>query len=198
MVLSSVPLSELGAGVEALQLDGFMLKPVRQAGLREMLRALERVPQQGEAPGKDALAGPQAAALRRLRILVAEDNPVNQRVAVAMLERLGQRVEVAGNGQEAVEAVKRFAYDLVLMDVQMPELDGYEATRLIRALPERAGRLPIIAMTANALKGDAQKCLAAGMDDYLAKPVSTDALTAMLLKWAGQETRTPGGHASIE
>lgn len=196
IMLSSVPLSELGAGVEALQLDGFMLKPVRQAALREMLRALERAPQEAEAPG-GAPAVPQVATLRRLRLLVVEDNPVNQRVAVAMLERLGHRVEVAGNGHEAVEAVERFAYDLVLMDVQMPELDGYEATRRIRALPQRAARLPIIAMTANALKGDAEKCLAAGMDDYLAKPVSSDALTAMLRKWAGrQQTATAGGGTS--
>ncbi len=191
IVLSSVPLSDVQTQVDALGLDAFMLKPVRQAALSNLLRSLNGSP----AGSRPESAGPVAAAssasgARRMRILVAEDNPVNQIVAVAMLERLGHHVDLAGNGIEAVEAVRKLPYDLVLMDVQMPEMDGYEATRAIRALEGAFAGIPVIAMTANALKGDSEKCLQAGMDDYLAKPVSTDALAAMLRKWSSA-TRAP-------
>ena len=118
----------------------------------------------------------------RGRVLVAEDNVVNQKVASRMLERLGYRVDVVANAKEAVEAVSRVPYDAVLMDCQMPVLDGYAATGEIR---ERHGdrRLPIIAMTANAMQGDRERCLEAGMDDYLAKPVQREVLEAKLRRW---------------
>ena len=104
-----------------------------------------------------------------LRILLAEDNHVNQRVALRMLDRMGYRAEVAANGKEVLEALDRQPFDVILMDVQMPEMDGLEATRRVR---ERGGEQPIIlAMTANALQGDREECLAVGMDDYLAKPL---------------------------
>jgi CheY-like chemotaxis protein len=111
-----------------------------------------------------------------LRILVAEDNVVNQKVALRMLERLGYRADVVSNGLEAVEAVKRGFYDVVLMDVEMPEMDGPEATRQLRAeMP--ANLLPrIIATTAKALSGDREKLIAEGMDDYLSKPIRLDEL----------------------
>src|SRR6185436_16109752 len=106
--------------------------------------------------------------------LVVEDNPVNQEVAVAMLEDLGYGVLIAGNGREALHEIERERPELVLMDCQMPEMDGFEATRLIRAAEARAGdatpRLPIIALTANAMQSDRTKCLECGMDDYLSKP----------------------------
>jgi CheY-like chemotaxis protein/HPt (histidine-containing phosphotransfer) domain-containing protein len=108
---------------------------------------------------------------RRLRILVAEDNSVNQRVAVGLVERLGHVADVAADGREAIEAVRNLPYNLVFMDIQMPEMDGYEATKAIRAMALPTSRIPIVAMTANALQGDMEKCLAAGMDGYLAKPV---------------------------
>ncbi|MFV9504741.1 MAG: ATP-binding protein [Oscillochloridaceae bacterium umkhey_bin13] len=125
-------------------------------------------------------AGVSTAGLVPLRILLAEDNRVNQQVALRMLERLGYQADLAANGLEALQVLRRQAYDVVLMDVQMPELDGVEATRMIRAeLP--ANRQPrIIAMTASAMVGDREACLAAGMDDYLSKPVQREALSEAL------------------
>lgn len=129
----------------------------------------------------------------RGRVLIAEDNPVNQLVSERMLQRLGFEVVLAGNGRIALEAVEAEDFDIVLMDCQMPELDGFEATASIRALGER-GQLPIVALTANAMEGDRTRCLNAGMNDYLRKPIEADLLIAALvahglrpnpLRWAG-------------
>lgn len=125
---------------------------------------------------------------RRFRVLVAEDTAVNQIVAKRMLEKLDCRVDVVANGQEALKMIEKFEYHLVFMDCQMPVLDGYGATRMLRE--KEAGRERhqiVIAMTAHAMQGDREKCMNAGMDDYIAKPVSRDALRAMLKKWAVQE-----------
>ena len=136
-----------------------------------------------EAPAAPARAGPRRRRRTRqpaanLRLLIAEDNPVNQRVASRMLQRLGYKADVVENGRLAVEAVERAAYDVIFMDVQMPELDGLEATRRIKARP---GPSPwIIALTAHALEEDRQQCLAAGMNDFLSKPVQLTELTAAL------------------
>ncbi|MEK6802688.1 MAG: response regulator [Nitrospirota bacterium] len=117
------------------------------------------------------------------RLLLAEDNPVNQKVACKMLEKLGYRVDVAGNGQEAVAAHERSRYPLIFMDCQMPEVDGFEATALIRKMEGRSAHTPIVAMTANAMQGDRERCLAAGMDDYIAKPVRPKDLQTVLDTW---------------
>ena len=115
-----------------------------------------------------------------LRILLAEDNQVNQKVALRMLERLGCSADVAANGLEVLEALERVRYDVILMDVQMPEMDGLEATRQIGARYEASERPWIIAMTANAMAGDRERCLDAGMDDYLSKPVRMEELGVAL------------------
>ncbi len=126
---------------------------------------------------------PEAAA--RVRALIVEDNPATQVVAAAMLRRLGIRADKAATGREAVEAVERVPYDVILMDCQMPEMDGYEAARRIRTLEQRDGRVrvPMIAMTANVLKGERDRCLGAGMDDFLPKPVRVPELSAALERW---------------
>ena len=123
-----------------------------------------------------------------IRVLIAEDNPTNQLVAVGILSKLGLRADVVANGREAVAALRNKPYDLVLMDVQMPEMDGLEATRAIRAVGSGGldPNIPIIAMTAHAMQGDRELCLDAGMDDYIAKPVSPAALSALLEKWLAE------------
>jgi len=118
----------------------------------------------------------------RLNILLAEDNPFNQKVAVGLLSRLGHTVEIAGNGLLAVEKFSSGDFDIVLMDVQMPEMDGYEATRKIRATSRLAGQ-KVIAMTANAMAEDRERCLASGMDDFISKPIDPDQIVLVLAKW---------------
>jgi CheY-like chemotaxis protein len=134
-----------------------------------------------KAAGKTPL-DPQMAQARPLRILLAEDNLVNQKLALRLLSQMGYTVDVVVNGALAVEAVERRAYDVVLMDVQMPEMDGLEASRRITARAPPGDRPRIIAMTANAMQGDREQCLAAGMDDYLTKPIRVDQLVDALLK----------------
>jgi CheY-like chemotaxis protein len=134
-------------------------------------------------------------------VLVAEDNVVNQRIAVRMLEKLGCRVDAVANGYEAVEALQRMTYDGIFMDCHMPEMDGYQATAAIRAHEAvYGGHVPIIAMTANAMQGDREHCLEAGMDDYVSKPVRSEVLAAVVQKWflssvaeSEQKTRCPLG-----
>jgi signal transduction histidine kinase/ActR/RegA family two-component response regulator len=126
---------------------------------------------------------PAPPGSRGTRVLVAEDNPVNQRVAVRMLERLGLQADVAKDGRAALRRLAAQPYALVLMDCQMPELDGFEATARIRAGERPDQHLPIVAMTASAMRGDRERCLAAGMDDYIAKPVRIEDLEAMLARW---------------
>jgi CheY-like chemotaxis protein len=126
-----------------------------------------------------------SAAQREIRILLAEDNPVNQQVALCMLETLGYRIDVVETGHHALRALNATPYDLVLMDCQMPDMDGFETTRQWRAQEQATGggRLPIIAITANAMEGDREACLASGMDDFLSKPFTRQALTALLQRW---------------
>jgi CheY-like chemotaxis protein len=146
-----------------------------ESRLGEGSRFYFRVRLLAAAPPERAL---EAASLpsRRLRILLAEDNRINQRIATRMLEELGHQVECVANGHQAVSHAKAFAYDLIFMDIQMPELDGYSATRAIRELPSPVAQTPIVALTAHAMTGDRENCLAAGMDDYVSKPVSLEAL----------------------
>ncbi|APB34528.1 sensory box histidine kinase/response regulator [Gloeomargarita lithophora Alchichica-D10] len=172
-----------------------LVKPVKASRLLDtIMNALEgmvtAVPT-GTLPPTPATIAPTST----LRVLLAEDNPVNQKVALKQLESLGFSADVAANGQEALEMILRFAYDLVLMDCQMPVLDGFDATRRLHTLHQE-GRLNqrpvVVALTANAMKEDRDKCLAAGMDDYLSKPVHKEDLRQMLHHWQ-EVLRTNGG-----
>ncbi|HXG18176.1 MAG TPA: PAS domain S-box protein [Methylomirabilota bacterium] len=166
-----------------LGVAGCLLKPLKPAELqRALLQALghTRATQPQPAP-----LPPAPLPQRPLRILLAEDNTVNQKLAVRLLQKWGHTVSVADNGHEALRRVEDEAFDVVLMDVQMPQLDGLAATAAIRAREQRTGTyLPIIAMTAHAMKGDRERCLAAGMDDYVSKPLKTGELQAALARVA--------------
>jgi signal transduction histidine kinase/CheY-like chemotaxis protein len=166
-----------------------LTKPIKASALFDVLTSIlvpDRVAKHARI--EHSLNGEMAAEVP-LRILLAEDNPVNQRVGVLVLNRLGYRPDVAANGREAFDAVRRQPYDVVFMDVQMPELDGLDATRLIRSDPGIARQPRIIAMTAETMVGDREKCLRAGMDDYIMKPVRFQDLEAALMRCAEQRPR---------
>jgi CheY-like chemotaxis protein len=178
-------LSSLGVRERATpDVAAFLVKPVKPSNLHDavmtVLAGQAAVPMRAPSgPGIDHDLG----ARHPLRILLAEDNPVNQKLALRLLERMGYQADLVTDGLAAVSAVTAAvdrAYDVVLMDVQMPELDGLEATRRIRAWGPAAAGPHIVAMTANALEGDRETCLAAGMDDYVSKPIRPDALAAAL------------------
>jgi CheY-like chemotaxis protein len=158
-----------------------LVKPVKPSALHDAIATVlagqaTAVPMRPTGAGIDHDLG----ARHPLRILLAEDNAVNQKLALRLLERMGYRADVAENGLAAISAVEGSTYDVILMDVQMPELDGLEATRRIRR--RWPGDRPrIVAMTANAMDGDREACLAAGMDDYIAKPIAPEALQASLM-----------------
>jgi CheY-like chemotaxis protein len=141
-----------------------------------------------EAPAK-ARIDPGQAQRHPLRILLAEDNVVNQKLALRLLQQMGYRADLASNGLEAVESVQRQPYDVILMDVQMPEMDGLEASRQITARWKSGERPRIVAMTANAMQGDREMCLAAGMDDYLTKPIRVERLVEALNDVTAREDR---------
>ncbi len=175
-----------GHGQAALQAGfaGYLVKPIRQSPLYDCLVTVMGMSTTPTPP--TLITCHNAAEVQtqaRTRVLVAEDNIVNQKVAVRMLEKLGCRVDVVANGCEALKVLAQCPYDLVLMDCQMPEMDGYAATAAIRARERQTGQhLPIIAMTANAMQGDREDCLQAGMDDYVSKPVQPAQLLTMLQK----------------
>jgi PAS domain S-box-containing protein len=159
-------------------ISGHLGKPVKPSELKNNILnilGLAPKPLEPEVPGQEPAAVPTRHAYR---ILIAEDNLVNQRVAIYMLEKQGHQVTGVMNGEEALAAIERENFELILMDVQMPKMDGFQATRLIRAKEAETGlHLPIIAMTAHAMKGDREKCLAVGMDDYIAKPLNVKQLS---------------------
>jgi two-component system sensor histidine kinase/response regulator len=168
---------------QELGVAAYLLKPIRQSELREAIaRVLGAREQDGAIPlitrfSVQDVRDPSVF----LKVLLAEDNAVNQRLAVRLLEKRGHHVTVAGNGREALQALEKESFDLVFMDVQMPELDGFEATAAIRER-EKGSALhqPIVALTAHAMKGDREKCLAGGMDGYLTKPIRPQELDEIL------------------
>jgi signal transduction histidine kinase/CheY-like chemotaxis protein len=183
MLSSSGKQGDAEAGRRA-GLSAYLSKPVRESQLFDCLaRVMGRLP---EGPPSDLVTRHslrEEKARRGPHLLVAEDNPVNQLVAVRMLEKLGYRADVVADGAEAIDALRRIPYAAVLMDCQMPEVDGFEATREIRRQQSSSIRTPIIAMTAAAMQGDRQRCLEADMDDYISKPVRPEELAVVLARW---------------
>ncbi|MBI3786547.1 MAG: response regulator [Deltaproteobacteria bacterium] len=204
--LPLVMLTSLGQrewnGIGTQEFAACLTKPIKQSQLYNLVAAVfgeEAVPAQtteGRASEFDRNLGRR----QPLRILVAEDNTINQQLALSLLKRMGYRADIASNGTEAIAAVRRQPYEVVLMDIEMPEMDGLTATRAIRSLSEVV-QPRIVAMTANALQGDREQCLAAGMDDYVSKPIRVLDLQAALIRAAEQQSaatattkadRTPG------
>jgi two-component system sensor histidine kinase/response regulator len=177
-----------GKRFQDIGFDAYLTKPVKQSQLYDCLAAVTGL--QKEAPADQAKAIVTRHSLaddkkRKVRILLVEDNIINTKVALHILERFGYNADAVTNGKQAVKVLETASYDLVFMDCQMPEMDGYEATGKIRNPESKVldHKVPIIAMTAHAMKGDRDKCLEAGMDDYLSKPLNTQALSDILEKW---------------
>jgi CheY-like chemotaxis protein/HPt (histidine-containing phosphotransfer) domain-containing protein len=176
-----------------------LAKPIKPAQLQEALRRVlsGAGPAAPMAPAASAKLDASLASRLPLRILLCDDNVINQKVAVRLLQQMGYRADVAANGLEALAALDRQPYDLVFMDVMMPEMGGLEATRLVRERQNQKAEFPnykspiiVVAMTASAMQGDREKCLAAGMDDYIAKPVRPEDVRAMVERWAEAAART--------
>ena len=200
LLCSSSGVGSLKDELVGVEVDGFLHKPLRHTTLLTRLAEMFGGAIEDSSTLASAPVEPATPA-RRLRILVAEDNQVNQQVATGLITKLGHRVDIAANGREAVEAICNLPYDLILMDVQMPEMDGFEATAAIRRLNGGRADVPIIAMTANAMEGDPQKCLAAGMDDYIAKPVDRRKLANAIGYWSARRSGgaelAPAGAADV-
>jgi PAS domain S-box-containing protein len=194
LMLTSSSQREDAARFRALGLDHYVLKPIRLGEVRDVLVQALGLPapaQQTEQPRSPA----PSADGRSLNILLAEDNAVNQMVMTRLLHKRGHRVVVANTGKAALESLQREDFDLVLMDVQMPELDGFQATAEIRRMSGAKARIPIIALTAHAMSGDRERCLAAGMDGYLTKPIDPKGLDATLRTYGGS-TSADGDRAA--
>jgi len=202
IILTSLGEQPDAAELEAAGIEAYLVKPIKQSRLFDCLVKVMGKPHLEEGRGKEPPSAssqidespPSLRPVRKVRVLLAEDNIINQKVALKQLSKLGFTADAVANGLEVLQELERIPYDIVLMDCQMPEMDGYEATRLIRQREGEASqrqihpsRLHIIAMTANAMQGDRERCLEAGMDDYVSKPVRTDELQAALARW----TSTP-------
>ncbi len=195
--------SRLGDSVQlkTMGFDGFLMKPTRHSEVPKILsvvweakRNKKNIPLVTRHTIQHSTVDKDTQILfKDANILLVEDNPVNQMVATEMLELLGCSVTPAGNGLEALDMTHQRSFDLIFMDCQMPEMDGFEATKRVRIREKKlaAPRSPIVAFTANAMKGDEEKCLAAGMDDYITKPISEKALENVLLKWLADKLLTP-------
>ena len=190
MMLSSAGHRGDAKRCQDLGITAYLLKPIRQSELRKAIaRVLGAREQPGAIPLVTKFSLQDAREPTVLRVLLAEDNTVNQRLAVRMLEKRGHRVTVAGNGREALDALEKDAFDLVFMDVQMPEMDGLVATSVIREREKGTGRHQIvIAVTAHAMKGDRERCMANGMDNYLSKPIGPKELDEILEKYLALRT----------
>jgi CheY-like chemotaxis protein len=190
ILLTSLGRREVGA--DDLTFAAYLTKPLKPSALFDALAAIfVRHIAAPKAETAKVVMDPELSKKNPLRILLAEDNAVNQKLASRLLEQMGYRADVASNGLEAVESVERQIYDVILMDVQMPEMDGLDATRAIRKL-HAITQPRIVAMTANAMQGDREMCLAAGMDDYISKPIRVNELVDALRKAKKEERKRAG------
>ncbi len=188
MMLSSAGQRGDSVRCRDLGIASYLTKPIRQGELLDAILVAVGTPLQPELKASLVSRRTSRESPCSLHILLAEDNAVNQLLVVRLLEKWGHKVAIASNGRKALQALDRESYDLVLMDVQMPEMNGWEATRAIREMERETGKhIPIIAMTAHAMKGDDEKCFASGMDDYLAKPIRTAELIAILDRIASRK-----------
>jgi two-component system, sensor histidine kinase and response regulator len=186
MMLTSAGHRGDAARCKDLGIAAYLLKPIRRLELREAIARVLGGTEQGISVPVIARDLPQRAgeAAETLRVLVAQDNVVNQRLIARLLEKWGHQVAMVANGREALSALDRERYDLVLMDIQMPEMDSMEATRIIRDKEKLGGvHQAVIALTAHAMKGDQERCLAAGMDGYLTKPIRPHELDEVLVNY---------------
>ena len=186
IILTSMGQGGEMARMEALGCSGYLLKPVKQSLLQDALNSvIYTKPKEDEKPQFITDTSINEARHQGLHLLLAEDNPINQKLAIVLLQKAGFMVDTVDNGLKAVEKIHEGSYTLILMDVQMPEMDGFEATQRIRDWEsERGEHTPIIAMTAHALKGDRERCIEAGMDDYVTKPLDLKVLMEVLDKWS--------------
>jgi len=197
VILTSMGKRGDAARMEAIGCAGYLVKPIKPSQLIEALVAvLGQSQHQVRDERPQLITRHTISEQKNLRILLVEDNPINRKLAVALLSRAGYPVETVENGRQAVDALKAHRYGLVLMDVQMPEMDGFEATQVVRAQEGSRDHTPIIAMTAHALKGDRERCLAAGMDDYLSKPLQRPELFKAIERWT--HFPRPADDAQIE
>jgi CheY-like chemotaxis protein len=191
--VSVVLMTSLGAidraAAQASGLDGWLTKPVRQSVLFDaVMRAFAKDTAAGAAPAEAAAAGARLPG----RILVVEDVSINRIIATHQLRKIGYESDAVANGLEALRALKAKPYDLILMDSHMPEMDGFETSARIRAMSDKLRDIPIVAMTADALTGDREKCLSAGMNDYVTKPVDIAELDKVLKRWLQSRPASKG------
>jgi PAS domain S-box-containing protein len=188
IILTSLGSRGYASRLKNIGCEGFLMKPVKQSLLREGIAGVMTRGSTDRWRGPEpvvTLRNAQRKNFENIRILLVEDNPINQKTAAAILRKAGFAVDVADNGLHALDAIDRGGYDIILMDIQMPEMDGYETTREIRRREGDERHSVIIAMTAHVMKGDRERCLEAGMDDYLAKPINPDEVIRVIGKWAG-------------
>jgi two-component system sensor histidine kinase/response regulator len=181
ILATSHPSASLRAEAAEVGVDYVLAKPVRQ---RMLVAHIDELARGRESPGMAySPAIGTADGAHTMRVLIVDDLPVNRQLAAAMLTKSGYAVEVAGDGVQAIEMIRAVRYDLVLMDVQMPRMNGVAATAVIRGLPGSLGDVPIVAMTANAMEGDREALIAAGMNDYISKPFTLMQLTGLVDAW---------------
>ncbi len=200
MLVAAMPSGALRHQSDSLNAhyDAVVIHPLRNAAVASCLQLLYGNTGVDNANANGSVAGEARSSSQSVRILLAEDNKINQLYAMTLLTRAGHRVDAVANGQELLYALEKLPYDLILMDMQMPEMDGLEATRRVRKLNSQKADIPIIAMTANALRGDRDRCIQAGMNDYVSKPVDKTDLLAKIEFWMGRGTEAKVGDTELD